>query len=746
MPEIERKEIEDILKKYQRKLDEDLGEEEVTAEVRPGSSREYRQFKTEILPPHMTAYETLCNLSERIIKIPPDRRKEARLLESIETCHLNITPTGVTTFAMVLPVLVLVLGSGISFLVYEEVFFTLFFAIIAVSLIFPLSNLPHTLAERWRMRASNEMVLSIFYIVTYMRHTSNLERAINFAAEHLNGPLALDLKKVVWNVETEKYESIKESLDMYLESWRKYNLEFIEACHLIESSLYEGSEDRRLLMLDKALAVLLEETYEKMLHYAQNLKSPITTLHMLGIILPVLGLVILPLVVSFMEGVRWYHIAMLYDVALPAIVYYMGKSILGTRPTGYGEADISKHRRMKKYRDILITIAGFEIRLSPLWFAVIIFAVFFLLGLSPIMLNAMNCNFDYVVASEGSKTVFKTVFSDTPQCDGVVEPTATFYFLGYREAQKPDEESGEIRPIGPFGFGAAVLSVFIPVALGIAIGFYYKKRSQNLIKIRKDAKQLEDEFASALFQLGNRLGDGLPAEIAFDKVAEVMADTKSGAFFSIVSGNIKKMGVGVEQAIFDPQFGAMKYYPSNVIESSMKVLIESIKKGPQIAAQALVNVSQYIKEMHRVEERLKDLLSDIISSMKSQISFLTPVIAGIVVGITAMVSGILGQLQIQMAQIAAKTETGVGSIVSLFGDGIPTYYFQVIVGIYVVSLVYILTVITNGIENGQDKLNERFLLGRNMTKSTMLYTVVSTVIMLLFNFISSQILSATLAP
>ena len=49
---------------------------------------------------------------------------------------------------------------------------------------------------------------------------------------------------------------------------------------------------------------MLEETYEKMLHYAQNLKSPITMLHMLGIILPILGLVILPLVVSFMEAVK----------------------------------------------------------------------------------------------------------------------------------------------------------------------------------------------------------------------------------------------------------------------------------------------------------------------------------------------------------------------------------------------------------------------------------------------------------
>jgi len=129
-------------------------------------------------------------------------------------------------------------------------------------------------------------MLCIFYIVTYMRHTSNLERAIQFAADHLSGPLALDLKKILWNVETGKYQNVKDALDTYLDTWKETNFEFVEAFHLIESSLYEGSETRRVSLLDKSLDVILEETYEKMMHYAQNLKGPITTLHMLGISFP----------------------------------------------------------------------------------------------------------------------------------------------------------------------------------------------------------------------------------------------------------------------------------------------------------------------------------------------------------------------------------------------------------------------------------------------------------------------------
>jgi hypothetical protein len=290
-----------------------------------------------------------------------------------------------------------------------------------------------------------------------------------------------------------------------------------------------------------------------------------------------------------------------------------------------------------------------------------------------------------------------------------------------------------------------MLSLFIVLGAGLPIGIYYKLRSKNIIKIREKSKKLEAEFASALFQLGNRLGDGLPAEISFGKVADVMKDTVSGSFFSLVSSNIRRLGMSVKDAIFNPRTGALVYFPSRIIESSMKVLIQSLKKGPIIAAQAIMNIARYIKEIHKVNERLKDLMADIISSMQSQIKFLAPMIAGIVIGITSMVTTILSKLSAQLAQLsAAGGAQGAGGlgVIELFGDGVPTFYFQLIVGIYVVQIVYILTIMSNGIENGADSLAEKYFLGQNLVRSTALYCVIAAVIMLLFNLIASQILGA----
>ncbi|MEK6920989.1 MAG: hypothetical protein AABX82_03845, partial [Nanoarchaeota archaeon] len=532
----------------------------------------------------------------------------------------------------------------------------------------------------------------------------------------------LDLKKVLWDVETEKYSTVKESLDIYLETWKKWNIEFIEAFHLIESSLYEPEESRRLNALDKSLDVILDETYEKMLHYAHNLQNPITMLNMLGIILPILGLVILPLVVSFMENVRWYHLAVLYNVVLTVVVYYLGKNILSRRPTGYGDTDISEENpELKKYRNILIKIGKDEVQITPLIISIFLGFLFVLIGLSPLLMHALGIT-DFGFGEEDLKS----------SCG------RKFCFLEYRTSST----TGEI--IGPYGLGATLASLMIPLGIGLAMGIYYRLKSKNIIKIREKAKQLELEFAAALFQLGNRLGDNLPVEIAVGKVASVMEGTISGSFFQLVSLNIRRLGMSIEKAIFDPMHGALVSFPSNLIESSMKVLTQAIKKGPLIAAQALTNVSRYIKEIHKVNERLKDLMADTISSMSSQIKFLTPAIAGVVIGITSMITAILGKLGGQLQETVSTVEGAEGAsptaLIGIFGDGVPTYYFQLIVGIYVVQIIFILTVIANGIENGSDKLNERYQLGNNLIRSTLLYVLISAAVILLFNIIAGRIL------
>ncbi len=720
MAEFTKKDVEEMFAKYTKKIASEL---EVAVEPKLTTS-EYRHFIAENLPKVMNWYEKACNFSAKIFKFSVGTERRRELEEYIGVCHLNIRPEGVDTFAILAPLTYAVIGAFFSFVVFNSIFFALFFIFSGLVTMMPLRGIPKMLANSWRMQASNQMVLCIFYVVTFMRHSSNLEGAINFASQHLTPPLSLDLKKVIWDVEAGTYESIRESLDMYLETWRKWNIEFIETMHLIEASLFEGTEERRLDILDKALDVMLSETYEKMLHYAHNLKSPITMLHMLGIILPILGLVILPLIVSFMAEVKWYHLAMLYNIILPIVIFYIGKNILSRRPTGYGAVDITTEMpQYQKYKNFLLPLGPYTLSINPIFFSLIIIGACLFLAFAPLFFGA--------VADTQSLLAEKELIKGTG-----------FKFLGYRESIT---NPGEL--IGPYGIGAAVFSFFFPLAFGLGFGIYFLFKTRNLMKIKEEAKELEKEVASGLFQLGGRLADGMPAEMAFGRVAEVMESTTCGKFFEMVSTNIQKMGMGVEEAIFNPKTGALSFFPSKIINSSMKVLVESAKKGPRVAAQALSNIARYIKEIHRVDERLKDLMSEVISSMKSQINFMAPVISGIVIGITSMITTILGKLREQAGVIAAQ-EGGAGRMAlftEMFGDSIPTYYFQIVVGIYVVQIIFILAILANGIENGSDKLSEQYWTGKYLIRSTLLYCVIGFIVMIIFNLIASSVIGKTVS-
>ena len=555
------KEVEDILRKYRSKLSEHIDIEsvgDVTSEDIKEFSQQYEKFREEWLSKKTTTYEDLCNTADSLLSLKPSVKDEIKLIEAIKAAHLNITPSGAASLSTLTAFLFVLFGlliGGLQYALYgslEEIsfFWPLLFIISGIILLRLLLKYPIYLAARWRLQASNQMVLCILYIVMYMRHTSNLEHAIKFSAQHIEPPLSLDLIRIFWNIETGKFSTIKESIEEYLEFWRNHNLDFVTSFHLIESSLYEPTESRRLDLLDKALNVILEGTYEKMLDFAQTLKNPITMLHMLGVILPILGLVIFPLVGSFLGGlVKWYHIALLYNLILPVLVFAYGYSMLIKRPTGYGESKVLSQQ--------------LEERSDPFLLCFFIALFFLFIGFLPIIMHALDPAFEIELPLIGPVLNYISVTT----IQGV--ESATY---------------------GPFGLGALILSFFIPLSIAYSFGLYYKLKTKGLIEQREETKRLEKEFSASLFQLGNRIGDGIPVEIAFSDVSKTMHNTPTGEFFRDVDTNIRTLGVSIREAIFDKDIGAINKYPSPLIESSMEVLLESSQKSPEIAARSMISI------------------------------------------------------------------------------------------------------------------------------------------------------------
>ena len=509
-------------------------------------------------------------------------------------------------------------------------------------------------------------------------------------------PLALDFKKVFYDVEIGKFSTIKESLDFYLQTWRDYSTEFIEGFHLIESSLFEPNNTRRIAALDKALQVVLDGVYERMLRFTHEVRSPLTNVYMLGVILPTLGLALLPLASAMLgEYVTWQYVFILFNLIIPFFVFYLTDKIMVLRPGGYGESSLLERNPLyPKYKDN-----------GHYFNAFILVLPFFIIGLLPL------------------------IFQYTPLPDMLgLQQDYTFAELGlpvFQEEKVFGFEETDTGLKGPFGVGALILGMFIPIGLAMFFSIAYGDKTRELIVERKKTKELEEEFNNSLFQLGNRLGNGTPPELVFGKVAESSKGLRTEDFFRRVHYNIAQMGMNVERAIFDSRRGAISYYPSDLIATSMKVLIESSKKGLRIAANSLMSISEYVKNIQKITQRLRDMLAEIISDMKSNMTFLAPLLSGIVVGLASMITTILSRLPLDDLGSAGSGLSSFESLSGIFDfvTMVPPYYLQIIVGVYLIQIIFILTRTLVAVDSGEDKLERTNKTGINLQKGVLLYFI-----------------------
>jgi len=697
------------LKKYGAKIERQMKDYNASPTPQGKFSKSYETFRSSMMP-EFSRYERWCKSLGNVFTMKLGEKDDARISRNIEIAHLNVTASEVVVFATMLMFLVMFggaliftgvwfLGGGLSI----GLLFLLF--LLSVFLFFYFTKAPERLAVKWRLKASSQMVPAILYIVIYMKHTSNFEKAVAFAAEHLQLPLSTDFRKIFWDVEVGKFSTIKDSVDNYLAGWKDYSLEFVEAFHLIESSLYEPDEARRIVVLEKSLQVILDGVYDKMLKYTHEVKAPLTSVYMLGIILPTLALAILPLASTMMGGaIKWYHVMLLFNLIIPLFVLYLTGNVMMKRPGGYGETSLlEKNPLYAKYKSNAAYWKGFFIGLP-----------FILIGLIPFFWRYTNLPLWLGMARDYTWAELGLGFMGGGYAMGIVDPLTGVLF-------------------GPSGALSLVLSLFLPIGIALIFIVAFRDKTKELIISRRKYKEVEKEFTSSLFQLGNRLGDGLPAEIAFAKVSESTKGTATEGFFRMVNENIQQLGMSLERALFDPRRGAVIFYPSQLIATSMRILVESVKKGLKVAARSLMSISEYVKNIKKINARLNDLLADILSDMKSNMTFLAPLLAGIIVGLSGMITTILGGLASMMSTggLAGGAEIlgggGISGLLSIFDPVkmIPTYWLQIIVGIYLIQIVFILTSTLVTIKSGRDQLQTTAETGRNLKRTMTLYFIVA---------------------
>ncbi len=664
-------------------------------------SREYKMFREQerVSKLPTTLYEKACRASSRIINIEPDGKTKKKLQEAIDFSHMKITPSGVTSFTILVvfavsfsAFLALITNSMTSYdvptsddaakncLPYAEgatmctipgiglgLGPALFIILASVLLALYMYRYPFHLKKKYEMETGNEIVTMVLYMAIYLRNTPNMENAVEFASKNLSGPLGFELRKIMWDVEIGNYHTINEALLDYASKWAA-NKDLVEALELMISSV-DQAESRRIAVLDEAMNRILEGARENAKHFTQKLKMPIMVIHAIGIILPVMGLVLFPIVAIFLN-VSSIMLFVLYDVILPLILFFVISRSLDDRPATYSKIDVSEHPDLPA--KWTFRFGGKNVPAWPFTALIVIF-----------MLTA-----GIVLYQDNTVTTVKEGVETTELPDQNIQMYSAMLMLS---------------------------------GMAIGLAFYFISTSMQSVGLRDKVQEIEGEFREAMFQFGNTVSGGKPIEIAMDESTKRMETMKIKELFQHASMNIKKLGMTFHQAFFDEQYGAVRYYPSRLIKSVMRTVTESAKKGVKTAAMAMLSISRYLRGLHKTQEDVRASLSDVTGSLRFQAYFLSPFIAGIISTMAIMIIQILQKLGEQTSSVGIAGTSILGNIA--MGMAITPFEFIMVVGIYVIESCFLLALLLNGIERGEDATGRKYLTGWLLITSIIVYVV-----------------------
>lgn len=701
-----REEREEKIKEIVGELDRDI--QRTDQDFKPsnqGYSRRYKQYKREEKhAKERNSYERICYKMASVLSLEADESIRRQLNPSLKLLGWNLTSGQVLSGAV---------GVGVLSFLAWGILFTLNMilglipvSLMMISLIAPIGAgvymfyKPKFAAQNKVIESSGEMILAILYMVVYMRSSPNLEGAIRFAALNLQGPVSNDLKEVLWNIEVGKFNTIEESLENYTEKWKDFNKDFLESLNLIQAAMNESNDRRRETMLQDAIDNILDGTQEKMKHYAQNLKTPVMVINAMGAMLPVLGMIMLPLISVFMGGaITPIHLLIVFNIMLPGFLWVFMQRVLSSRPPTVSSQAVNDDTMppLGKYK---LEVFGVEKWVSTWPIGAAIFFIVSLWG----WLGYLIYPEVYPVANVNKATV-PTVFT-----------------------------AGE--SLNPLVMLTRSVSITLGLGLGIGISKYLGSISRS--EAESHIEQIESEFPNALFELGNKVSGGTPIEIALKEATKATKDLEISSLFRESYQNIEQMGMTFEEAVFDESYGSLRDFPSQMVDTVMTAILKSSQKGAGMAAETMLTISRYLKDVHKTEETLNDLMEESTTTIQLLAYMLSPVISGVAVGMSQTIITAMFQLSGSIPEADAGTGSaglsagGMGGMLEGLDEAIPPELLQFVVGIYLIQLLYILGTFYMKIVHGENLTYKDFFIGKVMIIGIILYTITMMLVSSMF--------------
>ncbi len=261
-----------------------------------------------------------------------------------------------------------------------------------------------------------------------------------------------------------------------------------------------------------------------------------------------------------------------------------------------------------------------------------------------------------------------------------------------------------------------VTSSFLLWAMSIPISIYFFVTSYPVKAEHDMLVQMNDDFPDALFNIGSRVAEGEPFEVAMRRVVDLMHGSAIEILFRRILYSLKTTRDSLEEILFGKD-GILKDKSTRVINTTMRVTLDSLKKDNVTAGGMIINIASHLRELKGIERDMRVKLGSATSMMQLTALYFAPITIAVTMVLYAVILGKLEQVS------SILPENSMFSIGFLKMQHISAYTFSIIMVVYVFLTVLITGYFYTNVMFGDDPIQNRFEIAKMMLIAPILYTV-----------------------
>jgi len=261
-----------------------------------------------------------------------------------------------------------------------------------------------------------------------------------------------------------------------------------------------------------------------------------------------------------------------------------------------------------------------------------------------------------------------------------------------------------------------VTSSFFLWGLSIPIAIYLFATSVPMKTEHDMIIAMNDEFPDALFNIGSRVAEGEPFEVATNNVINLMKGSAIEILFRRILYALKTTRDSLEEILFGND-GILRDKSTKVINTTMRVTLDAMSKDTLTAGNMIISIANHLRDMKGVEKDMMTRIKSATSMMQMTALYFAPITIAVTMVLYAV---ILGKLE---SVSALLPNNSVFSIGFLKMEHISAYTFSIIMIVYVFLTVLLTGYFYTYVMYGDDKIQNRFEIAKMMVTAPILYTI-----------------------